>query len=56
MDVTNPHTPLEGQIGLVTGASQGIGKAIAMALSAKGARVYLCSRNQEALEEDAREI
>ena len=56
MDATNPHMPLEGQIGLVTGASQGIGKAIATALSAKGARVYLCSRNQEALEKVAREI
>jgi 3-oxoacyl-[acyl-carrier protein] reductase len=56
MDARIPHQPLEGQIGLVTGASQGIGKAIAMALSARGARVYLCSRNEEALQEVAREI
>jgi len=48
--------PLEGQIGLVTGASQGIGKAIAVALSMRGAKVYLCSRNREALQEVAREI
>ncbi len=47
---------LEGQIGLVTGASRGIGRAIAMALSAQGARVYLCSRNLDALESVAQEI
>jgi 3-oxoacyl-[acyl-carrier protein] reductase len=56
MVATKPHMPLEGQIGLVTGASQGIGKAIAMALTMRGAKVYLCSRNREALEEVAREI
>ena len=47
---------LEDQIALVTGASRGIGKAIAMALSAQGARVYLCARNLEALETVAQEI
>ena len=47
---------LEGQIGLVTGASRGIGRAIAMALSDQGASVYLCSRNLEALEAVAEEI
>lgn len=47
---------LEGQIGLVTGASRGIGKAIAMALCARGARVYLCSRDREALEGVKEEI
>jgi 3-oxoacyl-[acyl-carrier protein] reductase len=47
---------LEDQIALVTGASRGIGKAIAMALSAQGAKVYLCSRNLETLEAVAQEI
>ncbi len=47
---------LEGQIGLVTGASRGIGKAIAMALSGRGAKVYLCSRDLDALRSVAQEI
>jgi 3-oxoacyl-[acyl-carrier protein] reductase len=47
---------LEGQVALVTGASRGIGRAIAMALSARGSRVYLCSRDQEALRAVADEI
>jgi 3-oxoacyl-[acyl-carrier protein] reductase len=56
MEARDPPMNLEGQIALVTGASRGIGKAIAMALSAQGARVYLCSRNMEALEAVAQEI
>lgn len=47
---------LDGQIGLVTGASRGIGRAIAKALSKEGARVYLCSRNLDALQAVAEEI
>jgi 3-oxoacyl-[acyl-carrier protein] reductase len=47
---------LEGQVGLVTGASRGIGKAIARVLGAHGARVYLSSRNAEVLESAAEEI
>jgi 3-oxoacyl-[acyl-carrier protein] reductase len=47
---------LEGQIALVTGASRGIGRAIALALSARGAKVCLCSRNRESLEEVQEEI
>ncbi|MEW6440913.1 MAG: 3-oxoacyl-[acyl-carrier-protein] reductase [bacterium] len=43
-------------VALVTGASRGIGKAIAEALCAKGARVYLCARNLEAVTAAAREI
>ena len=56
MEARDPPMNLEDQIALVTGASRGIGKAIAMALSAQGARVYLCSRNMEALEAVAQEI
>jgi 3-oxoacyl-[acyl-carrier protein] reductase len=36
--------PLEGQVAVVTGASRGIGRAIAAALAAAGARVAGCAR------------
>ncbi len=52
---THPMT-LEAQIALVTGASRGIGRAIAMALSRRGAKVYLGSRDLGALESVAQEI
>jgi len=42
---------LDGKIAIVTGASRGIGRAIAAALAAEGARVALVARGAEALEE-----
>jgi NAD(P)-dependent dehydrogenase (short-subunit alcohol dehydrogenase family) len=47
---------LEGKVALVTGASRGIGKAIARAYADAGARVLLSSRKQEDLEAAAAEI
>ncbi|MCI0344342.1 MAG: SDR family oxidoreductase [Chloroflexi bacterium] len=44
---------LDGKVALVTGASRGIGRAIAATLAASGARVMLSSRKQEALEKAA---
>jgi len=44
---------LEGRTALVMGASRGIGRAVAESLSREGARVALCSRNREALEQVA---
>jgi NAD(P)-dependent dehydrogenase (short-subunit alcohol dehydrogenase family) len=50
------RTGLEGKTALVTGASRGIGKAIATALAAEGANVVLSSRKQDALDAVAEEI
>ena len=44
---------LDDKVALVTGASRGIGRAIAAAYAAAGARVLLSSRKQDALEEAA---
>jgi len=49
-------TGLQGKVALVTGASKGIGRGIAAALVAEGARVCLVSRKREGLEEAAAEI
>ena len=47
---------VEGRVALVTGASQGIGRACALVLAEAGAKVALCARNQEKLEQLAEEI
>ena len=47
---------LEGRIAVVTGASQGIGRACALKLAAGGATVALVARNQQKLEEVAQAI
>jgi 3-oxoacyl-[acyl-carrier protein] reductase len=47
---------LNGRIALVTGASQGIGRACALALAAAGATVALAARNEAKLAEVAAEI
>lgn len=50
------HTGLAGKTALVTGASRGIGQAIATALAGEGCNVVLSSRKQEALDKAAAEI
>jgi 3-oxoacyl-[acyl-carrier protein] reductase len=47
---------LAGRIALVTGASQGIGRACALTLAAQGATVALAARNEEKLRGVANEI
>ncbi len=47
---------LNGRVAVVTGASQGIGRACAIELAKRGASMALVARNQQKLEEVAAEI
>jgi 3-oxoacyl-[acyl-carrier protein] reductase len=47
---------LNGRVALVTGASQGIGRATAIALATAGAKVVCAARNAEKLAEVVKEI
>jgi 3-oxoacyl-[acyl-carrier protein] reductase len=47
---------LAGKVAVVTGASRGIGQAIALRLGAEGAAVVLCARDEELLKRNAAKI
>jgi 3-oxoacyl-[acyl-carrier protein] reductase len=58
---TNAQSPSEGSslagsVALITGGSQGIGLAIARRLGRMGARVAICARHQESLDQAAGEL
>jgi NAD(P)-dependent dehydrogenase (short-subunit alcohol dehydrogenase family) len=54
--MTSTEITLGGKVALVTGASRGIGAAIARAYAGAGAAVLLTSRRQEALDDVAADI
>ena len=47
---------LKDKVALITGGSDGIGKAAAMSMSVEGAKVVICARNQDMLDKAADEI
>lgn len=47
---------LQGRVALVTGASGGLGRHFAATLAAAGARVALCARNMDRLQQALKEI
>jgi short-subunit dehydrogenase len=49
-------SPFDGQVSVVTGASSGIGRAIALELAAHGSGVWLVARRREVLEELAGQV
>jgi gluconate 5-dehydrogenase len=54
--IGSPNNSLNGKIALITGASKGLGKAMALALSQAGATIALVSRDETKLQAVKREI
>jgi NAD(P)-dependent dehydrogenase (short-subunit alcohol dehydrogenase family) len=49
-------TKLAGQVAVISGANQGIGKGIARVLAREGCRLAICARNMQKLEATADEL
>ncbi len=47
---------LAGKVAVITGASRGIGRAIAHGLAAEGCRLAICARGEDRLQETAAEL
>ncbi len=47
---------LQGKVAVVTGATEGIGRATALKLAQEGAKVAICARGQDKLDKTAAEI
>ena len=56
MGVNTDLFDLTGQVALLTGASKGMGKSMAMALAEHGSKVVVSSRKLDQCEETAKEI
>jgi NAD(P)-dependent dehydrogenase (short-subunit alcohol dehydrogenase family) len=55
--MTSTHEKkLINNVGLITGATRGIGKAVAAAYVREGARVFICARNQQEVAATVREF
>ena len=55
MDILNQFK-LDGKVAIITGASKGIGEAIALALGQAGARIVVSSRKQDAVDATAQQL
>ena len=54
MPTLSGPTQFQGEVALVTGAGAGLGRAVALAFAAQGARVVVADRSQDAAAETAR--
>lgn len=55
MQISNSFR-LDNKVAIITGASKGIGKAIALALGQQGAKIIVASRKQDAVDQTATEF